>query len=242
MPNTYFQFKQFVVFHDRCAMKVTTDACLFGSWCAEDIKVDEQSGRQNTLLDIGTGSGLLALMVAQKTDCIIDAIEIDETTAQQAQENILASPWKDLIRVHNCDALRFNFSKQYDIVLSNPPFYENELASGNKQKDIARHGEGLKLRELFQLIKKQLTPAGAFYLLIPFKRVEEVYHLVRKANLFISKELIVHQSLSHQPFRVLLKGGHTETEIQKQSIYITGKDGLYTKEFKLLLRDYYLHL
>ena len=242
MPNPYFQFKQFTIYHDRCAMKVTTDTCLFGSWCAEDINANTNSDNEINLFEIGTGSGLLSLMVAQKTNCIIDAIEIDEEAAQQAEENIFASPWKERITVHNEDVLQFNFLKPYDIILSNPPFYENELSSGNKKKDTAHHGEGLRLEALVQLIKQYLNPSGCFYLLLPFKRIVEAESILEKEELFINKKLIVHQSIAHQPFRVIIKGGHDQQVKQEQQIFITGDNGKYTKEFTTLLQEYYLYL
>lgn len=223
-------------------MKVTTDACLFGSWCAENISVNAGNNNEINLFEIGTGSGLLSLMVAQKTNGIIDAIEIDEEAAQQAKENISASPWKERIAVYNEDVLEFHFSKQYDIILSNPPFYENELSSGNKKKDTAHHGEGLRLEVLVRLIKQHLHPSGCFYLLLPFKRIAEAENILKKENLFINKKLIVHQSIAHQPFRVMVKGGHEQRVTEEQHMFITDDKGEYTKEFIALLRDYYLYL
>ena len=242
MPNPYFQFKQFTIYHDRCAMKVTTDACLFGSWCAEDIRINAGNQNETDLFEIGTGSGLLSLMVAQKTNCIIDAIEIDEEAAQQAKENISASPWKERITLYRDDVLQFNFSRQYDIILGNPPFYENELSSGNKKKDTAHHGEGLRLEALVRLIKKRLTSSGSFYLLLPFKRIAEAENILEKEELFINKKLIVHQSNLHQPFRTMIKGGHQQRVTEEQHIFITGDSGEYSKEFIALLQDYYLYL
>jgi tRNA1Val (adenine37-N6)-methyltransferase len=242
MPNPYFQFKQFTIYHDRCAMKVTTDTCLFGSWCAEDINANTNSDNEINLFEIGTGSGLLSLMVAQKTNCIIDAIEIDEEAAQQAEENISDSPWKERIKVYREDVLLFNFSRQYDIIFSNPPFYENELSSGNKKKDTAHHGEGLKLEPLVQLIKQYLNPSGCFFLLLPFKRIAEAENILEKEHLFINKKLIVHQSLAHQPFRVMVRGGHNQLVKKEQHMFITGDNGEYTKEFVALLQEYYLYL
>src|SRR6186997_1678891 len=116
MPNPYFQFKQFTINHDRCAMKVTTDSCLFGSWCAEEIKNENNKEETKKILDIGTGSGLLSLMIAQKNDCFIDAIEMDEAAAQQAIQNIAASAWNDGINVHQINALDYSYQQPYDAI------------------------------------------------------------------------------------------------------------------------------
>jgi tRNA1Val (adenine37-N6)-methyltransferase len=241
MPNPYFQFKQFIIYHDRCAMKVTTDVCLFGAWCAEEMSNEPHEETKN-ILDIGSGSGLLSLMIAQKNDCLIDAIEIDKEAAQQAKENIFLSPWKDNINLHHADALNFSFNQSYNVIVSNPPFYENEIESANKQKNVAHHSDGLKLSELFSLAKKQLAAQGSSYLLLPFKRKSEAEKILRREKLFIQKAVIVSQSVKHSPFRLMIKAGHTQMQIEEKHISITGLDQQYTPEFISLLKDYYLYL
>jgi tRNA1Val (adenine37-N6)-methyltransferase len=241
MANPYFQFKQFTIYHDRCAMKVTTDACLFGAWCAEEMSNEPQEETKN-ILEIGSGSGLLSLMIAQKNDCLIDAIEIDEEAAQQAKENISLSAWKDNVKLHHADVLNFSFNQSYNVIVSNPPFYENEIESANKQKNLAHHGNGLKLSELFSLVKKQLATHGNFYLLLPFKRKSEAEKILRRENLFIQKMIIVSQSVKHQPFRLMIKAGHAPMQIEEKHIFITDEKQQYTLEFVSLLKDYYLYL
>ena len=128
MSNSYFQFKQFIIHQDRCAMKVTTDACLFGAWVAEEDKSEKIITKN--VLDIGTGTGLLSLMYAQKNSLAnIDAIEIDEDAYIQAKENVAASPFAERINIIHDDIKRFTFSKKYDCIISNPPFYEKEIRS-----------------------------------------------------------------------------------------------------------------
>jgi tRNA1Val (adenine37-N6)-methyltransferase len=239
MPNPYFQFKQFTVFHDRCAMKVTTDACLFGAWCAEKIKKEQKPG--DRILDIGTGSGLLSLMIAQKNKNSIDAIEIDDCTAQQAKENIEASPWKEQIKIHHCNVLDFT-KKRYDIIISNPPFYEKELMSVDEKRNEAHHSKKLKLSELITFIKSQLTPDGNFYLLLPSKRKKEAEEFLRTEELFIEKQILVSPSILHQPFRIMIRGGHGSFAIEEKKIFIKDEDGSYSDEFLRLLKDYYLYL
>src|SRR5258705_6346666 len=151
MANSYFKFKQFTIHQDRCAMKVTTDACLFGAWVAIEAGILESE--DGSILDIGAGTGLLSLMLAQKTNVSIDSVEIDEAAAKQARENADASPWKERIFVMPGDAkyMAYTLCKNFDIIISNPPFYENELASPDHHKNIAHHDGGLLLDELLQV-------------------------------------------------------------------------------------------
>ena len=243
MANSYFQFKQFTIHQDRCAMKVTTDGCLFGAWVAEQVKSENKEVKK--LLDIGTGTGLLSLMVAQKTNFLIDAIEIDNQAFEQAKENSNGSPWRERINIIHADAKEFSFTKKFDVIISNPPFYENELRSGNSKKNKAHHDDGLLLNDLLAIIKKNLQPAGEFYLLIPYKRNEEIDTTIKDNNLTISHKLLARQSTQHNYFRVVIKGEHLR---EKQNNYATTEIAIrnekneYTPEFIHLLKDYYLYL
>ncbi len=238
MGNPYFSFKQFTVFHDRCAMKVTTDACLFGAWCATEINKKES---QKTLLDIGTGSGLLALMIAQKNMLVIDAVEINLQAATQAKQNVIASPFNQNINVYNKDILDFE-KGGYDVIISNPPFYENDLQAPVLAKNTAHHNAGLRWDNLFQLIKNKLAPNGTFYLLLPYKRKGELEVLCKENSLFIQILILVKQTPQHTPFRMLLKGTNKPSEITTEEIIICTNPGTYTQDFINLLKDYYLYL
>lgn len=256
MPNPYFQFKQFTVYHDRCAMKVTTDACLFGAWCAEEVNGQWSmvSGPQFTddsrpwtvdcrqILDVGTGTGLLSLMVAQKnTDVHIDAVEIDNEAAMQATANVKASPFTAAISVHQSDITKWE-KGPYDIILSNPPFYEKEVPSTQQGKNVAHHGEGLRLDKLFQLIKEKLTDTGIFFLLLPYKRRHDIEKQLQQTGLFLEKLIVVHPAVENAPFRLLLKGSKRPTLTQSESLSIYDAAKAYTPEFVSLLKDYYLYL
>ena len=242
MSNPFFKFKQFTINHDRCAMKVTTDACLFGAWCAEEIRSRKNEKRSIRLLDIGTGTGLLSLLVAQKNDCLIDAIEIHKDAAQQAAENIASSPWRKNIRIHHQDVLKLSLTQPYDVIISNPPFYEREIISSDKLKNQAHHSDGIKLSELVSIIKKHLSPDGEFYLLLPFKRSKEAVNILKKENLFIQKQIVVSPSVGLSPSRLMIKGSLQPSVIKEDQIFITDEQKQYTHEFIFLLKDYYLHL
>ncbi|MER3464268.1 MAG: methyltransferase [Chitinophagaceae bacterium] len=239
MANPFFKFKQFTVYHDRCAMKITTDACLFGAWCAE--KISNGNRRAINCLDIGTGTGLLALMTAQKNQVFINAIEIDKHAAVQAFENIQASPWKERIKVFHTDISCFE-SDNYDIIISNPPFYENELSSNNKQKNIAHHSEQLKLHHLFTIVNSKLQTDGCAFLLLPYKRKDEIEQLLLNENLFITKSVIVRQSVNHTPFRWMIRIEKKSSALIEEALSIRDDQQKYTPEFIRLLQDYYLYL
>jgi tRNA1Val (adenine37-N6)-methyltransferase len=240
MANAYFQFKQFIIHQDRCAMKVTTDGCLFGAWVAAQLKKQPAS----SLLDIGTGTGLLSLMIAQQCDAEIDAVEIDKDSFDQSAENITTSPWVGRINAIHADARQFICPSVYDVIVSNPPFYENELRSANVKKNMAHHDESLLLHELLAVIQQNLSASGTFYLLLPYKRKEEIEDLFEESALCIAQITLVKQSVHHSPFRMLVKGTHASgnTTLTTEEIAIRNEANGYTVAFTHLLQDYYLHL
>lgn len=222
-------------------MKVTTDSCFFGAWAAEEL-LNNDSKTKN-VLDIGGGTGLLSLMIAQKNEVEIDAVEIDTEAAQQAKENVEASPWKNRIRIFNEDILSFQPGKKYDCIISNPPFYENELASDVHKKNIAHHSEQLTITDVLETIKKHLKEDGIFFLMYPFKRIKEVERLVEANNLSVKSSVILSQSVRHSPFRVIAKGTSKQDVVATTtSIAIWDEHQQYTKPFVDLFKDYYLYL
>jgi tRNA1Val (adenine37-N6)-methyltransferase len=241
MANPFFHFKQFSVYHDRCAMKVTTDACLFGAWCAAELTKD--SKKVHRILDIGAGTGLLSLMLAQKIGAAIDAVELDTDAAEQASENFAASPWSHRLQVMQGNILTTPLAHTYDCIISNPPFYEKELQSVDALRNLAHHSQQLKLDDLLTFIQQNLTEDGSFYLLLPYKRKEEASQLITKNGLHVASEVHVHQSEKHVPFRWMIKG--TKKEVQQPTfteIKITSSNNQYTEPFITLLKDYYLYL
>lgn len=240
MPNTFFKFKQFIVHQDKTAMKVTTDSCLFGAWVAQQIVKDNNADAR--MLDIGTGTGLLSLMVAQQTTGRIDAIELDPEAIDQARENVNNSPWAPRLNVYEGDAKNYSFPHQYDFIFSNPPFYENELRSDNKKKNMAHHDDGLTLDELLLIIEKNLTPAGKFYLLLPYKRHDSILQIIRNSPFKLSQTILIRQTVNHDYFRIMLEGQLKGTSNNSSEIAIRASEQEYTSEFISLLKDYYLYL
>ena len=237
MANNYFQFKQFIIQQDKCAMKVCTDACLFGALVAnENLQIA-------SCLDIGTGTGLLSLMLAQKNNRVkIDAVEIDTVAAIQAMENIAASPWKNRIQFFNEDILTFKSEKKYDCIVSNPPFFEDDLQSADKAKNDAKHNTSLNLLQLLQVVDKYLQPQGFFAVLLPCHRLEYFIEEAKKPGLFLTKQILVKHTLKHKFFRAILFFNRKETETQFQEIIIRDEAHNYTLQFAAALKDYYLFL
>lgn len=227
-------------------MKVTTDGCLFGAWCAEKIKAQlpvQTGDKEKTALDIGTGTGLLSLMIAQKnTQLQIDAIEIDREATAQANQNILASPWDEKVHVFYGDARNFRYPSKYNVIISNPPFYENELRSPKEKKNIAHHSDELGLKDLFMTTHQQLEAGGMFYFLFPFKRKEEIESLLQEQGLFIEEMVLVKQSTQHDYFRMMIAGGWEKKEIVVREMAIKDVKDEYSSSFVELLKEYYLYL
>lgn len=237
MSNHYFQFKQFTIHQDKCAMKVSTDACIQGVWTpiADDV-VD--------VLDIGTGTGLLSLMLAQRNSNIqIDAIELDTDAAQQASENVNASLWADRINVIQGDVTQHAFTKQYDMIVCNPPFFNNSLLGDDAQRNSVRHTISLSYDALLTVMQKVLKPTGYAAILLPTAEHDVWQNLLLKNGCGITKLLQVHPKETGGYNRVVSlcsKQLMTETEIEKLQIYKQG--GGYTDAFTQLLQPFYLKL
>jgi tRNA1Val (adenine37-N6)-methyltransferase len=237
MPNNYFQFKQFTVHQDKCAMKVCTDACLFGAVVAENYPT------AGICLDIGTGTGLLSLMYAQKNPvCNIDAVEIDKVAAEQAEQNFAASAWANRLNIINADIFAFSTQKKYDCIISNPPFFEDDLKSKDMLKNNAKHDTTLSLTGLLKIVKEQLSTAGIFAVLLPFHRVNNFIEEANGNDLYLIQQLLIKQTPTHDFFRGILFFSQTKRLTIKSEMIIKSEEGNYTDEFTAALKDYYLYL
>jgi tRNA1Val (adenine37-N6)-methyltransferase len=221
-------------------MKVCTDACLFGAILADKIYREKNNIR--TLLDIGTGTGLLSLQVVQKNSISIDAVEIDQDSFEQAQQNFSNSPWSEKLRIYNTDILDFVADKKYDCIISNPPFYEGDLKSDNSKKNSAKHDSTLKLEQLLKVIEQHLSPTGYFTLLLPYQRVDYFIALAAEFNYKVQEQWMIKPTDAHSFFRGILFFSLAPTEIITKQFSIKDSTGNYTVEFVDLLKEYYLQL
>lgn len=243
MPNNYFKFKQFTIQQDKCAMKVCTDCCLFGALVSNHMELTSTSKKDMHCLDIGTGTGLLSLMAAQKNDGIeIDAVEIDKPAAAQAASNVAASPWANRIKVIQEDILNIVPDKPYDWIFSNPPFFEDDLRSAVAAKNKAKHDISLSLLQIIELAGNTLSETGFFAVLLPYKRVEYFIETSKKYGLHLTRQVLVKQSPKHKFFRGILFFQRKANEPVLEEITIKDTENKYTPEIAEALKDYYLFL
>jgi tRNA1Val (adenine37-N6)-methyltransferase len=240
MPNSFFQFKQFTIHQDRCAMKVSTDSCLFGAWLSKMILPNLPNIHH--ALDIGAGTGLLMLMIAQDNFIKIDGIEINEEACEQALSNINQSPWSHKLRLMNADVKAVDFDHTYDFIFSNPPFYENDLLPLSNSKASAMHDATLNFDCLLDLIAKNLHIDGCFALLVPYHRFSYLREISRSKGFFVKHVVHVQHQDGHDFIRSMVLLERNNTEMHTSTIKIKEKDGNYTCGFTELLKDYYLFL
>lgn len=219
-------------------MKICTDACILGGYAAGLVK----NLSIRTCLDIGTGTGLLSLMLAQAGQFPIDAIEIYDTAASEAKENFQLSPWKDRINIIHKDFRSFTSPDTYDLIISNPPFYENHLPSPERNRNVAMHSESLNLRELLEGIERNVYESGHFIVLLPRDADEEFEKMCMAKGFNLLRKLKIRHSIKHPYFRVILFYGRLPGKLVEEELVIKDAGNFYTVEFRSLLKEYYLSL
>ena len=218
-------------------MKVTTDASLFGAWVANQLNQTEHA------LDIGGGTGLLSLMLAQKNETKIDIIEVEQTCFDQMKKNIENTDWSKRIQCILKDVRDYAATNQYSIIFSNPPFHQGQLRSDDSTINLARHGDELTLELLFKKVNELLSADGIFYLLGPAYRDAETISMASHHEMYLKTKVVVKQSIHHEPFRMMYAFSKTtDSEQGQEEIVIKDKTDNYTTEFIELLKDYYLYL
>ena len=235
MSNSYFEFKQFRIGQDRCAMKVTTDACILGAY--------SPAPDEGTILDIGSGTGLLALMLAQRTQAIIDAVELDASAFLQLEENIETSKWKHRVQAIHADIKNYESQKKYDFIICNPPFFSKQLQSPTAEKNRARHDVSLDADVLLHSVQRLLAPQGKFSVLIPYDRLNDFTRKAKLHQLQLSKQLLI-RTRPDKPFiRAILVFEDKEVmKIETEILSVKNESSEYSDFFHRLLRDFYLYL
>ena len=235
MSNSYFRFKQFLVNQEHCAMKVCTDACILGAYA--------NANGSTTLLDIGTGTGLLSLMMAQRYPNLkIDAVEIDALAAKQAKDNFKNSPWSNKLRIIEGDVKAYSFSinKKYEYIICNPPFYEGHLKPGNKANTIARHSDELTLEELSEAVSKLLKPGGKFSVLLPPEGVRQLEAILLTKKLFLNKSFLIKDRVELPVIRIIAEFSFDQKVTTTKTLIIKKDKENYNDDFKALLKGFYL--
>jgi len=269
VANPFFQCKQFIVHQQHTSMKVCTDACLFGAWVSGHNLIHNA----NNIIDIGTGTGLLSLMLAQVTEnskASITAIEIEAEAAEEAKSNFNLSKWSERLVLVNDSIQNFtasivngefvskglndnnnnnnNNNLLYDIVISNPPFYEGDLKSPDANKNKAAHSTELPWNILLENVTSLLNNNGSFFVLVPTLRAYTMQKLSESHQLQLVEEVLVYNDAKHLPFRSFLHFTKVKPAIDKEisvlrnKIVIKNTDNTYSAAFTELLKDYYLHL
>jgi len=237
MSNTWFRFRQFTLHQNLCAMKVTTDACIQGAWTPLPATTER-------ILDIGTGTGLLALMLAQRSrDAIIDAVEYDAAAAQQAAVNAASSPWASRTHILHQDIRTHNPGHRYDLIICNPPFFRNSLKNDTEQKSIARHNVTLTAHELAHAISNLLSPDGTFSLLLPAGEMQHWYPVLMEYSITEFARLDVKHTPAAEVKRVVsLLSFRQVSAPDTETLIIKDMEGSYTEQFATLLRPFYLNI
>lgn len=235
MPQPFFRFKQFTVRQDRCALKVGTDGVLLGAWT--------DYGGETQILDIGTGTGLLALIAAQRApEASITALELDADAAAQAADNAAAGPWPQRITVHHADARQWQGHQQFGLIICNPPFYRGHGHPRDLRLAAAKHETTLDLPELFGAMQRLGTPGLRASLVVPFHRVQSVLLAAGEIGLRPARMCAVHFVEHKPPKRALLElRRNWQGDAVEEALCVHRTDGSFCPRYRALLHDLELH-
>lgn len=233
-----FQFKQFYLAQNNCAMKVGTDGVLLGSWADID--------QSKNILDVGTGTGLIALMLKQRSqkydliDLNISALEIDDAAFLQATENFNNSPWHN-ITIYHADFNEFKLDTKFDLVVSNPPYFVNSLKGPDESRNTARHTSSLSFKALIQQFCYITHEHGRLALVLPSDALDEIKLLVRAFGLYLSKLVFVYTKKNKPAKRILIEVSKKNIGLEQSELYIHDNGG-YSQDFINLTKDFYLKM
>ncbi len=235
MPNPFFRFKEFTVYHDRCAMKVGTDGVLLGAWTNLE--------NTNKILDIGSGSGLISLMIAQRnSNAFIHAIDIDPDAIEQTRINIENSRFANRI-TSECISLAdhtWKSTERYDLIVSNPPFFADSLKSPDHKRTIARHTDTLIIEDLIRDAARLLADNGRISLIYPIEYKERLMGLAMENALFVTRITDVYPTPTSKPKRILIELSKEDRGAEENNLIVEIDRHVYSDQFVELLRDFYL--
>lgn len=228
-----FQFKQFTIRQNNTAMKVGTDGVLLGAW---------STVKEGNILDIGTGTGLMALMLAQRTKTAkIDAVELESEAYQQVVDNITNCSWSNRIKAHHSSIQHFYPKQKYDVIVSNPPFFIDSTKAAKSERNNSRHTDELSFIDLINTVTRLLNPTGIFSLILPITEASYFLKIANEQHLYLNKECIVKPNFVKPAKRILMEFSFIKSTTLKESLIIeTETRHEYTKEYISLTKDFYL--
>ena len=237
MRERIFRFKQFGVYHHQCPMPITTDSVLVGA--------SAQCYGANSVLDVGTGCGVIALMIAQRNPVArIHAVDVHAAAVTQAQQNFNQSPWSNRLKAIKADFLEYAASTphRYDLIVSNPPYFTEDTLSPDTQRANARNTAALPRHDLIDGCQRLLTPGGTLCLITPYSIGKSIAQMVLYAGMYVSQCLIVKGTPTAQPSRIVWHITRQQKPIQIKHLVIELTRGVYTQEYIRLTREFYLKM
>jgi tRNA1Val (adenine37-N6)-methyltransferase len=236
IPKADFSFKQFSINQDKCAMKVGVEAVAFGAWCSVN-SVSEA-------LDIGSGTGILSLMLAQRnSELTVLGLEIDEHACAQANENFENSPFKERLSCIHGDFLNHGLTREFDLIISNPPFFKEGIRSSSGKRNLARFEDNLPLSKLVSGISSLLKPKGKCCFLLPIDRELELIDTAIKSGLYTERITKIQSTTKKPVSRVFVQFGlNAIKKCVNENLLIYADDNTYTAEFKKLTKNFYLNI
>jgi len=232
MRNSVFAFKEFSVNQDKCSMKLGTDSVLLGAWAKSD--------KAKRILDIGTGTGVIALMLAQRTDAEIDAIDIEYAAHVQAKENFSESKWHDRLKSFHCSLQEFTPSKKYDLIISNPPYFPLPKSHQEREGTQARYTHLLSFSDLAEHVVRLLSSKGKFYVIFPIHEGAMFTNEAEKRELFLTNYVWVKTTSRKKfPKRILMEFGFSEKKDMDDSMIVIQSENKFTEEYKNMTKGYF---
>jgi tRNA1Val (adenine37-N6)-methyltransferase len=234
--NNYFKFKQFTIQQEKAAMKVGTDGVLLGSWV--DVK------NCSNILDVGTGTGLIALMLAQRSPAQITGVEIETEAAAEAKINVQNSSWENRVTIRNSSFQKFaeEANEKFDLIVSNPPFFKNSFKAATSTRNLARHTDSLSFSDLISCSNKLLRTNGKMAVVVPVSAFSEIEELAKENQLFLQRKTDVHPNARRPANRFLLTYGKNKVEPEYVKLLVYKEVGEYSDAHKELTKAFYLKL